>query len=66
MTMTKPLTLEEIEDKIWAIERLYPKHLHIDLDKHDWHPHDRTQLIRLYNLKHKREIGNDRLNNKFT
>ena len=52
--MTKPLTLEEIEDKIWAIESQYPKHLHIDLDKNDWHPYDRTQLIRLYRLQTKR------------
>ncbi len=52
--MTKPLTIEQIEDKIWEIERQYPKHLHIDLDKNDWHPYDRTQLIRLYGLRTKR------------
>ena len=60
--MSKKLTIEEIQDKIWAIERQYPKQATANIDLlrinnssiYTIHPYDRNNLLRYYKLLDKR------------
>lgn len=61
--MSKKLTIEEIQDKIWAIERQYPKQAIANIDLlrinnssiYTIHPYDRNNLLRYYKLLDKRK-----------
>ena len=52
--MSKKLTIEQIEERIASIECCYPQSFHIDMDRDGYHPYDRNNLIRYYNLLAKR------------
>ena len=53
--MSKRLTIEEIDKKIWDIENCYPKGIKAtSVDMLSWNLKDRMQLGRLYKLKDKR------------
>ena len=54
-TMSKKLTIKEIEDKINAIWNQYPRGLSIDSDKDIFHPYDRNNSIRYESLLRKRK-----------
>ena len=61
--MSKKLTIEEVQDKIWAIERQYPKQATANIDLlrinnssiYTIHPYDRNNLLRYYKLLDKRK-----------
>ena len=61
--MSKKLTIEEIQDKIWEIERQYPKQATANIDLlrinnssiYIMHTHDRNNLLRYYKLLDKRK-----------
>ncbi len=53
--MSKKLTVEQIKERIAGIECCYPRSFHIDMDRDYYHPYDRNNLIRYYNLLDKRK-----------
>ena len=57
------LSINDIEERIWSIERKYPKGQHIDLDKDFFHPYDRNNLIKYYNLLYKRKENENESHN---
>lgn len=56
--MSKKLTIEQIKERIASIECCYPQSFHIDMDRDDYYPSDRNNLIRYYKLLAKRKKGN--------